>query len=1217
VILRSSTTLPFARVVFEYNPSRAVGVCNPHVLYSNIVTDDDYIYYADNLGPEGRAAIWRRSKEANAQDASQLLVDLDFALSSAELLVFGDNLLALVHIPNSIFDAIVAYNKTTGAVIDGTVAFNVSNTMRDLQWDGRFVYWIGPDGLYRYDTVEGDEDLVVPGASVYLQDGYFVDCTPVSCEDLAYIYYSKGNQIFYDEIFEGILGDPALYTSEDPNASIGGITRDFLNVFWVERRTTGVGFGDTENRIYRHAANAVTSDLIFGPVDTNGLGWDSVTNDWTWLYFRDQAAEQYLRIPNDASAIAIRDLAATGIEITQGLQHRGNGIRLIENKATTVRLYVESQSGADIPNVTAILSGSSQNGGFLGTLRPVNPTGLINVVVDPQRNNLAQSFLFELPLHWTNQGALTLSGTVNPDEVIVEDDIDNNSVGFGPISFSPQARLNLAWYNFSFPFGGVINGVTDDQMAASMRHMRQLYPIGEADEDGNGLHFVIRNVYDAELSAQVGRTDPVCQLIYPLILKKDQNMCASDYVHARLQQMRQEGWISADMLAYANIADGTCGGTACPFTRGYATNGVGSGPADSVNYAAHEVGHLLGRAHPAPGSDTCGQSADDTEYPYQGGDIEHDFLPAETRTAGLRRLADASYEFLDGVTFGDTMTYCDPTVWISEYTFEGMYSFLAARNPQLAGRGSSERPSLVEGDWLLASGLLIPAADAGGFVRVRRMSAVADATAPAPGGFTLELLDAADSSLATHSFAGSTIGERPGEIRFDLVVPFAAGTAGLRVTESGSGQVLATKEISANAPEVSGVTLLGAPNPVDGTIGLAWDADDVDDDPLIFDVLATRDGGTTFDPVQLGVTSTSMNLDTTLLGGGTNVIRVVASDGALTGFAESNPFEVVARPPVPIITEPAPNTQVQWGQVVTLSAEIVDLQDDVIPDESITWANAYGEIGIGRLVKTDQLEVGENLITVTATNSLGESGVASVTIFVGDDILPVGPRIAAAPANVSWHIATDATEVQADLLQVENSGGGSLSFDIVSDSDWVTVDDASGLTDVDAPASLIVRADPAAVAAATTGVATLTLQNTADPEDVIVVAVQLSRGNTFDGPPTIVECDPETGECTDVTICGNSIVETGETCDDGEFVRGDVCGADCELVDCGDADDSGTVTATDALVVLRAAVGLETCAGCVCNVDGEGAGASATDALRVLKAAVGQAGQLSCAACEL
>lgn len=102
-----------------------------------------------------------------------------------------------------------------------------------------------------------------------------------------------------------------------------------------------------------------------------------------------------------------------------------------------------------------------------------------------------------------------------------------------------------------------------------------------------------------------------------------------------------------------------------------------------------------------------------------------------------------------------------------------------------------------------------------------------------------------------------------------------------------------------------------------------------------------------------------------------------------------------------------------------------------------------------------------------------------------------------------------------------------------------------------------------------------------------------------------------------VSACGNGTVEAGEDCDDGDtfFVRGDACSAGCARVECGDPDNSHAVNATDALIVLRVAVGLEACDLCICNVDSVGDFTSASDALRVLNAAVGLPVALECLLC--
>jgi hypothetical protein len=61
--------------------------------------------------------------------------------------------------------------------------------------------------------------------------------------------------------------------------------------------------------------------------------------------------------------------------------------------------------------------------------------------------------------------------------------------------------------------------------------------------------------------------------------------------------------------------------------------------------------------------------------------------------------------------------------------------------------------------------------------------------------------------------------------------------------------------------------------------------------------------------------------------------------------------------------------------------------------------------------------------------------------------------------------------------------------------------------------------------------------------------------------------------------------------------------------------DGATPAASDALFVLRAAVGIESCDACICDVDGSGV-VSAVDALAVLAAAVGRPVTLDCHGCN-
>jgi hypothetical protein len=94
--------------------------------------------------------------------------------------------------------------------------------------------------------------------------------------------------------------------------------------------------------------------------------------------------------------------------------------------------------------------------------------------------------------------------------------------------------------------------------------------------------------------------------------------------------------------------------------------GVSAGRDDSLDTAAHELGHNFGRNH-AP----CGVSGD-ANYPHAN---------ARIGVWGVDR--QGSYK--DPARLADLMSYCDPT-WVSDYTYNGVQAFVEGRTPFTPGQ---------------------------------------------------------------------------------------------------------------------------------------------------------------------------------------------------------------------------------------------------------------------------------------------------------------------------------------------------------------------------------------------------------------------------------------------------------------------------------------------------------------------------------------------------
>ena len=108
-----------------------------------------------------------------------------------------------------------------------------------------------------------------------------------------------------------------------------------------------------------------------------------------------------------------------------------------------------------------------------------------------------------------------------------------------------------------------------------------------------------------------------------------------------------------------------------------------------------------------------------------------------------------------------------------------------------------------------------------------------------------------------------------------------------------------------------------------------------------------------------------------------------------------------------------------------------------------------------------------------------------------------------------------------------------------------------------------------------------------------------------------------TGSGSEQPVCGNGVVESPEQCDDGDtvFAFGEYCNAQCMLIACGKPTNStgALPKAGDALFALKAGVGSVDCALSVCDVNHSNS-LTASDALMILKKAVGLDITLNCPA---
>lgn len=444
--------------------------------------------------------------------------------------------------------------------------------------------------------------------------------------------------------------------------------------------------------------------------------------------------------------------------------------------------------------------------------------------------------------------------------------------------------------------------------------------------------------------------------------------------------------------------------------------------------------------------------------------------------------------------WNDVMSYCD-NLWISDYTYMNLYSYM------LVHPSSVTSTQTQSGDFLAFSGLINPDSGAGGFSLLRRIENVVNVPALVPGDYALRFRGLTGNLLAEYAFTPEETNEL-GLRSFAQVVPYAFGTRQIELVNLSNGVVINTAPVSASIPVVSGVALQGAPDPVSGVVTLVWNASDADSSDLTFDIFYSNDNGLTYRPTALNKTGTSAQIDTsTLPGSPTGRFRVVASDGINTGVATSTNFVMADKPPQPMILTPQDNLHIQWGQLVNLEGVGYDILDGTVPSSSLIWRLNGRILGFGARLSTDGLPIGENTITLRATNSAGISANTSITVFVNDDLDLPGANLSVGPSQIGWHIANAASGLQTAQISITNTGSGNLTWSAVDDAPWLSLSQSSGTVAFDGnPSTLTLTANPLGLRIGTTYTARLVITKpatTGSPLQQITIPISLSLGPVY------------------------------------------------------------------------------------------------------------------------
>ncbi len=1099
-IARIATTGGLTRTVFVHDePNPYCGSWSPELL-SNVAADDEYLYWMSDT----HNGLVKLSVEANVGDTAALVYG---GQSNADEI---EERGSYVYLMDDAY-GIIRVNKTTGAGTTIVTAGQLGGPSRDLQVTDEYVFWNQNGFLKIANNNGGGGDGISTGVTGYMAENS--RCEPGGlCYSTEYVFVAQGEQIRRYNVDTQTFG-PVIYDSPVSGADVVELTVDSDKIYFFEQRQASCNPFCTYNYgLYRINRTGGTAELLYFINDTFfgneefDLTLGGPGNNY--LFWHDRGALR--RLPRDAAAIPSIDIAITDVEVTQSIQDLNDSIQLVRDKRTGVRVYVDA-AGQNVPGVSARLYRINSIGIILdGPIYPSGGTHYLTVPNTPDRANFNHAFYFELPNDWIDGTNVRLRAEVNYTQIPPEPSFSNNNWNTPIYTFrdSPTLRTHLLVWGYTVD-GDYYQPSTWQDVNQARSWIRRVYPLastpGGYESPDPGFRLKIRTINDPNLGGHIERTTDFC-LDIP---EDDREFCAATYTNNCAQWLRATEGIPNNEMIYSMIWEEP----SLPFPRGFATGSVSSGPTGRGTwgwdndgsygdwYMGHEVGHNVGRAHPSPASDDpatentvegCGHSRSDPNFPYANAAIGTGSMWGfDVGDIGLSsQLPPRVYP---NNLWRDMMSYCDRQ-WISDYTYEGIYGFLNSQQP--APDAVQPQPVRAGVDTIALFGTIYDDADTAVFQVVGLWDSPGPYSPPAGGAYQMRFLNSSGGQLAAYDFDGDANDANPSNLGFAVVVPFPLTTAEVELVRLSDGQVLGTHTLSANAPAISNVQLVGATNPVTGTVTLQWQASDADGDPLHFDVYYTDDNGATYTAYALALTETSVQLNTNQMGGSAQArFRVTANDGTRMAEAESQTFTMANKPPVITLLTPQDGFEVTYGTAVNFVGEVEDGQGHV-PDANMGWfVNGSPTFVTGPYYTAFLLPVGVNEVSLRATNGVGQTTSKSVTIIVNDNLSYPGPTLAVGPDQTGWQVEVGTTALQQSTLTISNIGTGSLNWTASESAPWLTLNANSGST----PGTLTLTADPTLVPSGVPMHTTLTISG--DNGQTVQLPVSLVVGvNPIWGP---------------------------------------------------------------------------------------------------------------------
>lgn len=446
---------------------------------SDVVRDDQYVYYADNH--DGR--LYKKAINAQVTDPPiEIPTPLTPLASGFQFgammmwngrLYWTDNNANEFRINSITPDGTGFQNDLTagyasaGNHVKKLVGFTYNKTLFSYV-DALFI--LTDDGtLFRQDVNPRAYDLITVDSGVLdfaLRDESFRSGTFFSFFTSLYAAkgqstglcssYPSGSLVRLDAGTAG-GGESLLYQANN-QYQVTSVAVDGQYLFFTEQGILGFGNGCSIwptpaniKRQYRPSNNpgvSTTWDLIVSSAFGDPAG-PNLRSDGQWLYF--MTGNQISRIATGAPAVGF-DFQADALEVVQASQDLNQSVPLVANKDTFARGYAHVAQNSTAKTTffpSAVLHGFLNGVEFPDS--PISSSSAASITsqaaLDTLRATPADSFLFRLPQSWVQPGSLQLTMTVNPNQSIPEtgsNPLANNSVSLAaPASVTKKGRAAL------------------------------------------------------------------------------------------------------------------------------------------------------------------------------------------------------------------------------------------------------------------------------------------------------------------------------------------------------------------------------------------------------------------------------------------------------------------------------------------------------------------------------------------------------------------------------------------------------------------------------------------------------------------------------------------------------------------------------------------------------------------------------------------------------